>query len=504
MGWGEHGARMTRTGMTRRQMLRTAGVGALGLGLSGGIAGELLSGALASRAPAPPRAPKWRSRPDLQIPALTVLRNEPGTSPEPVFIAPYNNPTGQAGAVIADNSGEPIWENPLAGRVTTDFRVQSYRGAPVLTWWQGEIELGHGVGEYVIADAAYRTIRTVQAGLGRRGDLHEFVITPRDTALLTSYRVTKADLSSVGGPRAGTIQDAMFQELDLATGDVLMEWHSLDHIPLSESYAPVGEDWDYAHINSVDLDGDYDGDKGDGLLVSARSTHTIYKLAQNGSIVWRLGGKHSDFDMGPGTAFAWQHDARRQPDGTITVFDNGATPAVERLSRGLVLDVDEQAMTATLRRQYTRPPVLAGSQGSVQPLPNGNVFVGWGESPYVSEFDRSGRLLFDALLGSQYECYRAFRLPWTGRPAEAPALAVSGGRGGVRAYASWNGATEVRTWRLLAGERPEQPTLTPVAHARADGFETAIASLSRGPYFAAQALDAAGTPLGSSPVARLS
>lgn len=488
--------------LTRRQLLRRAGVGAFGLALTGGVAGELLSGALASRAPAPPRAPRWRSRPDLRIPALTVLRDEPGTSSDLMFIAPYNNPYGQAGAVIVDNTGEPVWENPIADKVTTNFRVQRYRGSPVLTWWQGEIELGHGVGEYVIADAAYRTVRTVQAERGRRGDLHEFVITPRDTALLTSYLVTRADLSSVGGSRDGTIQDAMFQEIDLASGRVLMEWHSLDHIPLSESYAPVGEDWDYTHINSVDLDGDDDGDSGDGLIVSARSTHTVYKIARDGAIVWRLGGRYSDFDMGPGTAFAWQHDARRQPDGAITVFDNGATPAVERLSRGLILDVDERAMRASLRRQYTRPPILAGSQGSVQPLSNGNVFVGWGESPYISEFDSSGRLLFDAMLGSQYESYRAFRLPWTGRPAETPALAVSDERGGARAYASWNGATEVSAWRLLAGERPDG--LTPVAQARASGFETAIASPSRGPWFVAQAIDASGAPLGSSSAARVS
>ena len=481
-------------GLTRRQLLRRAGLGAVGLGLSGGIAGELVSGALASRKPGPPGAPMWRSRPDLRIPALTVLRNEPGASDEAVFIAPYNNPTGQAGAVIVAGDGRVIWENPIADRVTTNFRVQSYRGAPVLTWWEGEIELGHGVGEYAIADSAYRIVRRVQAGGGLRGDLHEFVITPRDTALLTSYIIRKANLSSVGGARNGSIQDAIFQEIDLASGRVLMQWHSLEHIPLDESYAPVSEDWDYFHINSVDLD--YDG----GLLISSRSTHTVYKLARDGEILWRLGGKHSDFQMGPGTGFAWQHDARRQPDGTLTVFDNGATPAVEKLSRGLIIDLDEQAMTASLVSQYTHPQILSGSQGSVQLLPNGNVFVGWGESPYVSEFDQSGKLVFDARLGSQYECYRAFRLPWTGHPAVAPALvldpASSARAGGVRAYVSWNGATEVRSWQLLAGQHPD--ALAPVASAHALDFETELRAPVSGPCFAAQALDDAGTPLGRS------
>jgi Arylsulfotransferase (ASST) len=506
--------------MTRRQLLRSAGVGAAGLALTGAL-GEVLAGAGASpreRAArtaaaaaaldaAAPRVPSWRSRPDLRIPGLTVTQSERGASSDPIFIAPYNAPHAQAGAVIVDGDGEPIWENPLAGKVTTNFRVQRYRGSPVLTWWEGSVELGHGVGEYVIADASYRTIRRVQAERGLHGDLHEFVITPADTALLTSYVVTRADLSAVGGSRAGTIQDAIFQEIDLASGRLLLEWHSLDRIPLEESYSPVRADWDFFHINSVDRDGD------GSLLVSARSTHTVYKIARDGSIVWRLGGKHSDFDMGPGSGFAWQHDARRREDGTLTLFDNGATPAVERLSRGLILDVDERAMTASLVRQYTHANVLAGSQGSVQLLANGNVFVGWGEVPRVSEFHRSGRLLFDAVLGERYESYRAFRLPWSGRPAHAPALAIdanaththnagqgSGGANGRTAYASWNGATDVHSWRLLAGRARGE--LHPVSHARASGFETALAAPSAGPCFAVQALDARGRPLGRSEVVR--
>jgi Arylsulfotransferase (ASST) len=481
--------------ITRRQLLRYAGAGALGLTMTGTL-GELVAGALASSGSAPPPAPRWHTRPDLQIPALSVARREVGVSPEPIFIAPYNSPTGQAGAVIVANSGEPLWENPLSGKVTTNFRVQHYRGSPVLTWWEGSIELGHGVGEYVIADAGYRVLRRVQAARGLRGDLHEFVITPRGTALLTSYVVSKADLSPVGGPRHGTIQDAIFQEIDLASGEVLLEWHSLEHIPLAESYAPVEADWDFFHINSVGLDGD------GNLLVSGRSTHTVYKLDRRGAIIWRLGGKGSDFDMRAGASFAWQHDARRQFDGTLTVFDNGATPAVEKRSRALILDVDEETMTATMLDEYTHRNILAGSQGSAQLLPNGNMFVGWGEVPRVSEFDHAGRIVFDAELGHQYESYRAFRLPWTGQPADAPALALAGGGRGLTAYASWNGATEVDSWQLLAGSDPG--ALAPVASARSRGFESALRAPVAGPHFEVLALDRTGQTLGRSSVVTLS
>jgi hypothetical protein len=477
--------------MTRRQLLRAGGVAAAGLTLSG-VLGEVVSGALAprGRSLAPPGLPMWRTRPDLRIPALTVLRSEQGASTDPIFIAPYNAPNAQAGAVIVAADGQPLWENPLAGKVTTNFRVQRYRGSPVLTWWEGSIELGHGVGGYVIADSSYRTVRSVQAARGLRGDLHEFVITPRGTALLTSYVIRKADLSAAGGPREGTIQDAIFQEIVLASGEVLLEWHSLDHIPLSESYAPVTPDWDFFHINSVDLDGD------GNLLVSGRSTHTVYKLDRSGAIIWRLGGKYSDFTMGSGASFAWQHDARRQPDGTLTIFDNGASPAVERLSRGLILDLDERAMTATLLRQYTHPQILAASQGSVQLLANGNVFVGWGEAPHVSEFHRSGTMLFDAVLGKQYQSYRAFRLPWSGRPAELPAIATTRRGTELTAYASWNGATDVHSWELLAGAGDGD--LRSVSSTRSTGFESTLHTRSSAPLFAVQALDARGAPLGRS------
>ncbi len=479
--------------MTRRELLRRGAFGAAGLALAA-AGGELISGALASGAATPPPLPRWRSRPDLRIPTLTVTHAAPGASEDAIFIAPYNAPTGmQAGAVITDASGEAIWENPIANTVTTNFRVQRYRDSPVLTWWQGYIELGHGVGEYVIADSSYRTVRRVQAGNRLKADLHEFLITPQGTALYTSYVVRKADLSSVGGPRNGTIQDAIFQEQDLATGKILLEWRSLDHIALEESHWPVERaDWDYFHLNSIDVDHD------ENLLISARNTNALYKLdRRTGAIIWRLGGRRSDFAVDPGAAFAWQHDARRRADGTISVFDNGASPAVEPRSRGLILDVDEQAMTARLASQYTHRDVRASSQGNVQLLPGGNVFVGWGEVPRISEFHREGQLVFDAILGKDYECYRAFRLPWSGRPTDAPALALAGAGREIAAYASWNGATDVAAWRLLAGA--SAAALQAAGTRAASGFETALPTRrAAGPCFAVEALDGSGGVLGRS------
>jgi hypothetical protein len=124
------------------------------------------------------------------------------------------------------------------------------------------------------------------------------------------------------------------------------------------------------------------------------------------------------------------------------------------------------------------------------------VFVGWGEVPRVSEFHHSGHIVFDAVLGEKYESYRAFRLPWTGRPADAPAIALTGAGRNTTAYASWNGATEVHAWQLLAGE--QSGDLSPVASTRARGFESALGVPASASLVAVRALDRAGAVLGQS------
>jgi len=411
-----------------------------------------------------------QSRSDLRIPGLAVDVHQPGTAPGLIVLAPFGPSGGQAGAVISEDSGAVVWEHPLAGLEIYNFKVQTYQGRPVLTWWQGKIVNGHGVGSYVIADGSYRPIAQVRAGNGLQADLHEFLLTPQGTALLTAYIPTHADLSSVGGSKQGAITDAVFQEVDIATGRVLLQWSSLDHIPLAESYWPLSRtSWDYVHLNSIDVD--IDGQ----LLVSSRNTHTVYKIDRHsGQIVWRLGGKHSDFVMGPGAAFAWQHDARRQRDATLTIFDNQGTPHGGPQSRAIVLAVDERRRTARLRRQFLHPLALqASSLGSVQMLPNGNIFVGWGAEPFVSEFSPSGKLLFDARLGTHYSSYRAFRFPWSTAGEDRPALVASrAGTSATNLWASWNGDTRVTRWLVLGGGRTG--ALRPLgSHAR-NGFETAI------------------------------
>lgn len=433
----------------------------------------------------------FRSRPDLHPPLLDVTVREAALAPGFIFLTPANGAPPD-GPTIIDDAGELVWMLPETAKNATDLRVATYRGQPVLTWWEGDNNAGIGSGAHVVMDASYREIARIGAANGRTADLHEFQITPRGTALY--FADAGVDATPAAGATAPppSVMDCAIQEVDIATGQLLFEWHVVDHIDLAESVvaAPTaeGQVYDYVHTNAIEVDTD------GNLLVSARNTSAIYKIDRiTGQIRWRLGGKRSDFSMGPGATFALQHDVRRQPDGTITVFDDGQAPGT---SRAIVLRLDESAMTATLVREYRQPQnLLATSQGNVQVLPNGNVFVGWGSLPRFSEFAAGGMLLYDAAYSST-QSYRDHRYTWVGRPADRPAIAVDASAGAMTVYASWNGATEVASWEVLAGQ--DRSALKPVAAVPRRGFETAIAATSSAPLVAVRARDAAGVVLGTS------
>jgi Arylsulfotransferase (ASST) len=442
----------------------------------------------------------FASRPDLRPPLVRVTSSSAAGAAGYLFAAPYDGPD-TAGPMIFDQTGQLVWFDPLPRHTAaTNFRVQSYMGRPVLTWWQGDAtEHGFGLGEDVIEDSSYQTLARVGAGNGLRADLHEFELTPAGTALITAYHAIDCDLSSVGGPAGGAVTDGVMQEIDVATGLVMFEWTSLDHVGLSESHEHArisSREWpfDYFHINSIDLA------PAGTLLVSARNTWALYALdARSGRVQWRLGGRSSSFAAGPGTQTAFQHDARLLANGSVSVFDNGAGPRVHKQSRAVVLTLDPVHRSVKLARQLLHtPPLLAESQGDVQALAGGSVLVGWGQQPYLTEFGPLGEVLLDAHFPRYDESYRVFLFPWTGVPAHSPRFSFAGGAGGGVVYASWNGATGVAAWRVLAGTSPTD--LQPVAQAQRSGFETAIALAPgvTGPYLAVQALDASGQPLGVS------
>jgi hypothetical protein len=522
---------MTGRRLTRRELLRNSGVTVSGLTVAG-IGGYALPHPAAAKAAAPAPAPAaakaaaapaeaaaggvlhFISRPDLSPPALTVTpHGRAGDGDPPYFILspagyPLTGP-GEPGLMLLDRFGQIVWYSPNTGFPASkgmgrvDLQVQTYRGQPVLTWWQGRVELGVGYGKAIIADTSYNTIATIDGGDGLSADLHEFVITARDTALITAVRPRAADLSALGGPVKGTALTGTVLEIDIASGKVLFQWDSLDYVPVTDTYAAFSggtekTPFDYFHVNSIAVAPDGD------LIISSRNTCTVYKIDRSsGEVRWRLGGKQSSFQMGPGATFWWQHHARPQGAAALSLFDDAASPQKETQSRAILLDLDTTTMRATLSRSYTHPAkLLAANQGSMQLLPSGRVLVGWGNLPYFTEFAENGALVVEGQFPVGDQSYRAFTADWTGHPTDKPAVAARVNQaGGSVVYASWNGATEVDSWKVLAGS-----TATRLAEAGSQGrtgFETTITVNSSGPYFAVTANGADGSLLGQSDTVKL-
>lgn len=443
----------------------------------------------------------YASAPTLTPPRIAVTTHSSAATPGDIFMAPYNGP-GPTGPMIFDEEGNLVWFERLPWEVfATNLQVQQYGPDRVLTWWEGRIPpQGFGEGEEIIDNSSYQRVANVHAGNGFKADLHEFEITPRGTALLTVFEPVECNLSGVGGPRDSAVTDSALQEIDLATGLVRREWTSLDHVALSDSYSTAtgsSNAWpdDYFHMNSVDQQSD------GNTLISARNTWSMYELnTTTGQVFSRIGGKNSNYKLDSGAGTAFQHDASVLSGGTVSVFDNGGVPKVHPQSRVLLLSLNTKTKTDSVLSQFehSSPPLSSGSQGNVQPLDDGDFFVGWGSEPYFSEYSASGQLLYDAHMPSRFQSYRGYRFAWTGSPTKPPAAAtVRSTSGALTVYASWNGDTRTVSWRLLAG--PSTTDLLDVGGASRTGFETAITAPSRAAWVAVESLGANGEVLGTSP-----
>ena len=506
--------------LTRRHLFGLAGgtaAGAAGLGASG--CSVLHFGSTATQATsvaAYSAGPPFKSRPDLTPPHITVRRSGVKSNPRYIFLnAPYSGP-GHGGSYIIDPRGHFVWFGPnTAAEHRLNFSVQSLNGAPVLTWFEGLVVEGWGEGDLVIANNHYNVIHRIHALGNQKADFHEFNVTSRGTVYVTIYRRhSGVDLRRFGGPVDGHLVSGVTQEIDPVTNKKLWEWDSWapsnPHVALSESYqratggdgghGTAASPYNYFHINSVCDVADGSGD----VLISGRNTFTVYRVHKpTGHIVWRLNGKKSNFTFAsPRAKFAWQHHVRlvplgSNPIGGMTVFDNGVPR--EPQSRALLLAVNQTTRHVELKKAFVHPhtPYHSGAMGSAQLLPDGRMFVCWGTDPHFSEFAANGNLLLDGDITKGDPSYRGFTENWVGQPKTKPAAAARFRSGGATVYASWNGATEVRSWVVFAGRTAGN--LHKIAKANKSGFETAIEVSNRGPYFAVQALDAKGNGLGKSP-----
>jgi hypothetical protein len=396
-----------RSGLQRRLQLT---IGAIALVV--GAAVIALAGA--SAALAAPTSP----------PPVTILTSSPFLGQGDFFITPTGDTSTYAnGPEILDQQGNVVWFHPIpVGQTASDLREQSYDGQPVLTWWQGTGLGGLSSGTDYIYNEHFQQIATVNAGNGLSADGHEFLITPWNTALILSYTTATANLTSIGGAPDQTVINGVVQEIDIATGQVLFQWNSENHVPFSQSEQPLPSSpstpWDWFHINAVKLD------TNGNILIDARDTWTTYEVSlATGTILWQLGGKDSSFKLqaapgqvldSAGEIFAWQHDPQPLGNDVYMFFDNesSGTPLLP-YSRAVTVKLDPWSKTATLIASDDQPEGLsAPSQGNAQTTPEGNLVVGWGALPYFSEFSPWGKLLFNAQFPAGVNTYRAYLQPF--------------------------------------------------------------------------------------------
>lgn len=425
-------------------------------------------------------------------PNVVSMSHDPDWRSGDIFLTPSAGTPGPGGLMILNDGGQLVWFHSLAPGWAANLQVQSYQGRPVLTWWQG-IRNAHG--KDVIANQAYQTVAVVRAGNRYRTDSHDFLLTPHRTAWVIATRNSAANLTSVGGPRHGMVNATAIQEIDIATGRVLWQWDADRHIPITASYVRPSQGWfDPYHMNSIQLL------PGGDLLASLRNTWSVYEISiKTKKILWTLGGKRSNFSIGPGANFEWQH-AARLAGKTLTLFDDADAPQEESQSSAKVLRLNLRRRAVTLVHGYTHsPPLLSNVQGNAQRLTNGNLFVGWGAQPDFSEYTPSGRQILAGSFALGVSSYRAFRFQWDAQPSTRPVVAVARRpHGHVIVWASWNGATSVVSWRVLGGA--SSSGLHALATKRRDSFETSIELATRPRFIEVQALARDGRTLGTSSV----
>ncbi|HEV7196725.1 MAG TPA: arylsulfotransferase family protein, partial [Pedococcus sp.] len=400
--------------------------------------------------------------------------------------------------------------NALAANLT----VQTYNGKPVLSWWQGTVS-GTGVtssGEDVVVDQHYRHVATLKGSGGWVISEHEMVISGGN-AWVTAYKTVPMNLTPYGGSANGTLLDSAVQEYDLSTGQLLYTWDALNpgatpNVPLSESQQKPfpGVIWDPYHVNSIQLTGN------GTFLVSMRNTWTAYLVNRaTNAVVWKVSGNphNSSFALPAKAQFQWQHDVQLHAGNVLSMFDDAccgfksatadhvqfATP--NGPTRGLVLKLDMTKHTGSFVSQYTRPGNFnAAFLGNTQLLPGGNVALSWGSTPLFSEVSSQGQFLLDAVWPTPDENYRTYVQKWVGTPFFPPSGAVRNNGGKATVYASWDGATQVASWRVLAGS--SAGSLKGVASKTKNGFETTIPLTGTFKVYKVQALDAGRHVLGTS------
>jgi len=421
----------------------------------------------------------FASAPTLHPPKLQVYTHHqlPGYVMTANFFDITKPPiVGQSGPLILDSKLQPVWFRPVPVQdVASNLEAQTYHGKPVLSWWQGKVTATGLIdtGTDVVVNQHYQTVAQITGQNGWVITLHEMIIRG-DIAYVTVNKNEPRNLSANGGVNNGVIVDSGVQAINLQTGKAVYTWDALKHIAPGDSRVQPptnGFPWDAYHINSISLGPNHT------MLVSMRNTSAIYLVSRRtGNIIWTLGGKHSSFTVPKADSFSWQHDAQLHPGDVVSMFNDnccditgaGVYLAPNGPTETLELKLNQASHTVRRLSSFSRATFHSEYMGDDQTLSNGDSFIGWGEVPYLTEISKTGKVLFEGAFPAPDMSYRSYLQKWVGLPTTPPSAAATTLNGKPAVAASWNGATQVSSWRVI-GASGRTIATTPRT-----GFETDI------------------------------
>lgn len=453
----------------------------------------------------------YMTEPDsVNLPTIAITQTQPISDDGYIFFATFrglNDLTTPNYLIILDGNGDYIYFGRTPeNRIAMDFKVAEIAGTPRLSHFlTANFDIAWAEGDYRVLNQQYQEIDRWTTTPDYVAENHELLLLENGNALLMAYDEVEMDLSVYGGQPDATVIDVVIQELDAAR-TLQFEWRSLDHIPVTDTYVSLtAQVVDYAHANSLEIDSD------DNLIVSFRNTSQVVKIDRmTGAVLWQLGGRQNEFTFvnetmidnnGMPQAFAFQHDARRLPNGNLTLFDNG-NGLHDAYSRAVEYELNE--MTKTVTRTWQALDEHTVALGNAQRLPSGNTLINWGFAGKLTEVSPDEvRLREMELVGDG--TYRAFRLPWVGDPTTVPKLATRTATTTTTLYMSWNGATEVATYVVYAGQTAD--TLVELDRQSRTGFETSyrvpLTATDPGCFWQVAAADLEGDELARSAVVLL-
>jgi hypothetical protein len=346
------------------------------------------------------------------FPVMTATGTLPAVSPFMAISIPNIGAAKYPYAIITDARGVPVWWKTAPGKTVMDTKVLP---GGLVGFWTGDLSGDTGDGPFSIYRLNGTLARDVNVAQGE-GDAHEaYFAGSGNVYRISDYVEQHADTTPAGGPADNSVKRSVIQEID-PSGKVVWSWDPKDHIAMSESrnWASLisgmtpGKAIDLMHFNSIEEDGS------GGLILSARHLDAVYRINKaDGSITWKLGGTQTDKSLtilGDGGKFlvnlSGQHDARVQPDGTVTIYDNGSMWG--RAPRATRWQVNVNAQTATLVEEVTdREMTSSAAGGSARRLSDGSWLIAWCNRPNVRAYAPDHGLVFDLRLPTGYGAYRA-------------------------------------------------------------------------------------------------